>query len=257
MKKVKVNVADFRFEFEADVKAIASIFQKHACDKRKIDKTIKVNESDIENEKIFCESDKEVRYKTTYILSAIHRKISEWITKNNAFIFHSATFDVDGVGVAFAAQSGTGKTTQMLNWQKHLGDRMTIVNGDKPIIRFFDKDFCEQKGLDIPEGTEFGVPYAYGTPWNGKENLGNNTRTVLKHICFIERSETNFVTKIDKADAVERIMKQVYIPSDPEALEKTLQLVNRFINACELWIIHCNTEPESAEVAYKTIFGTD
>lgn len=184
-----------------------------------------------------------------------YRGIAEWLPKRGAFVVHAATFDVDGEGVALCALSGTGKTTQMLNWQKYLGEKMTIVNGDKPIIRFFDKDFCEQKGLKIPEGTEFGVPYAYGTPWNGKERYGCNMRTKLKHICFIERSETNFVIKIDKADAVERIMKQVYIPKDPEALHKTLELVNRLINSCDLWIIHCNMDIESAEIAYKAIIG--
>ena len=115
-------------------------------------------------------------------------------------------------------------------------------------------EFCKEKGLEIPEGTEFGVPYAYGTPWCGKENLGCNMRTKLRHICFIERSETNFVTKIDKNEAVNRIMKQVYMPKDPVALSKTLGLVDRLINSCELWIIHCNMEPESAKIAYDAIF---
>ena len=160
-----------------------------------------------------------------------------------------------GDGKYHIACGVTGKTTQMLNWQKLLDDRMTIVNGDKPIIRFFDKDFCEEKGLDFPDGAIEGVPYAYGTPWRGKEDFGSNGRTPLKHICFIERSDKNFVTKIDKEDAVERIMKQVYIPKDPKALKKTLELVNRLINTCELWIIHCNMEPESAKIAYETIIG--
>lgn len=186
---------------------------------------------------------------------AFLREVSEILPNKNSFLLHSATFDISGVGVAFAALSGTGKTTQMLNWQKSLGEKLTIVNGDKPIIRFFDKDFCEQKGLNIPEGTELGVPYAYGTPWNGKEGFGTNTRTILKHICFIERSDTNFVTKIEKTQAVERLMKQVYIPKNQEALKKTLELVNRLINSCELWVIHCNIDPESAKVAYETIFG--
>ena len=186
---------------------------------------------------------------------AFLREIAERLPCLGGLLLHSATFDINGVGVAFAALSGTGKTTQMLNWQKLLGEKMTIVNGDKPIIRFFDKDFCEQKGLNIPEGTEFGVPYAYGTPWNGKERLGCNMRTKLKHICFIERSETNYVTKIEKADAIERIMKQVYIPKDTAALKKTMELVDRLINSCELWIIHCNMDPESAKIAYETIIG--
>lgn len=27
------------------------------------------------------------------------------------------------------------------------------------------------------------------------------------------------------------------------------------INICDLWIIHCNMEPESAKIAYETIIG--
>ena len=187
--------------------------------------------------------------------SVVLRKFAEANIAKNAFLLHSACFDIDGVGVVFAAQSGTGKTTHMLNWQKLLGEKLTVVNGDKPFVRFFDKEFCEKNNLEIPEGTEFGIPYAYGTPWNGKEHLGCNMRTPLKHICFIERSETNFVTKIDKKDAVSRIMKQVYLPKDKTALLKTFELVNRLIDSCELWIIHCNQDPESAKVAYDAIFG--
>ena len=239
-------------------------------------------------------SDDEIRYELKYsdkkyerlngILhaSAVLRKTSEMITLFDAFLLHSVCLDIDGVGIAFSALSGTGKSTHLANWYAYINgeedmpeslmalrtknselrienegnkaSKLTIVNGDKPIIRFFDEDFCEKKGLKIPKGTKPGVPYAYGTPWNGKEKLGCNMRTPLKHICFIERSEENFVTKIDKSEAVERIMKQVYVPKDPIGLTNTIELTNRLINSCELWIIHCNMEPESAKVAYEAIF---
>lgn len=173
----------------------------------------------------------------------LHRKLAECLPDNNAFLLHSATFDVDGVGVAFAAHSGTGKTTHMMLWQKLLGDKMTIVNGDKPIVRFFD---------DEPE-----TPYAYGTPWNGKEILGCNMRTPLKHICFIERSITNSVEPMQKSDVVDLIFNQVYMPKDPMAAMNTMQLIDRLLSCCKLWKIKCNMNPEAAEVAYNTIFNNN
>ena len=173
--------------------------------------------------------------------TAIQRKIAEWLPLHNAFVLHSACFDVGGVGVAFAAHSGTGKTTHMRLWQKLLGDKMVIVNGDKPIVRFFD---------DEPE-----TPYAYGTPWNGKEHLGCNMRTKLQHICFIERSETNFVEPMEKAEAIDRIFNQVYMPKDPVAVMKTMELIDRLLSCCKLWKIHCNMEDEAAKIAYETIFN--
>lgn len=170
----------------------------------------------------------------------ILREIAEKLFQYNAILLHSACFDVDGVGVAFAAHSGTGKTTHMNLWQKYLGDKMVVVNGDKPIVRFFD---------DEP-----GTPYAYGTPWNGKEHLGCNMRTKLQHICFIERSETNFVEPMNKQDVIERIFNQVYMPKDPVAVVKTMQLIDRLLSCCKLWTIHCNMKDDAAKIAYDTIF---
>lgn len=169
-----------------------------------------------------------------------YRKLAEWLPLHNAFVLHSAVFDVDGTGIALAAHSGTGKTTHMLLWQKLIGDRLKIVNGDKPIIRFFD---------DEPE-----TPYAYGTPWNGKEHLGCNMRTILKHICFIERAEKNSCEEMSKADAADLLFNQVYMPKDPQAAINTLQLINRLISCCELWKIKCNMDIDAAQTAYNKIF---
>ena len=128
----------------------------------------------------------------------------------------------------------------MLLWQKLIGDRLKIVNGDKPIVRFFD---------DEPE-----TPYAYGTPWNGKEHLGCNMRTILKHICFIERAEKNSCEEMSKADAADLLFNQVYMPKDPQAAINTLQLINRLISCCELWKIKCNMDIDAAQTAYNKIF---
>ena len=174
--------------------------------------------------------------------TAIFRKLAEWLPLHNAFVLHSACFDVEGTGVAFAAHSGTGKTTHMNLWQIMLGDKMVVVNGDKPIVRFFD---------DEPE-----TPYAYGTPWNGKEKLGCNMRTKLRHICFIERSETNYVEPMNKQDVIDRIFNQVYMPKDPVAIVNTMQLIDRLLSCCKLWTIHCNMEDEAAKIAYDTIFNS-
>lgn len=170
-------------------------------------------------------------------------KLAEWLPLHNAFVLHSAVFDVDGTGIALAAHSGTGKTTHMLLWQKLLGERLKIVNGDKPIIRFFD---------DEPE-----TPYAYGTPWNGKEHLGCNMRTPLKNICFIERAENNSCEEISKTEAADLLFNQVYMPKDPQAAINTLQLINRLISCCKLWKIKCNMDIEAAETAYRKIFETE
>ena len=201
--------------------------------------TFEVIHSDIQQE---VDSTSEIT-KREALLAAAYRKLAEWLPLHNAFVLHSAVFDVDGTGIALAAHSGTGKTTHMLLWQKLIGDRLKIVNGDKPIVRFFD---------DEPE-----TPYAYGTPWNGKEHLGCNMRTPLKHICFIERAEKNSCEEITKTEAVDLLFNQVYMPKDPQSAINTLQLINRLISCCKLWKIKCNMDIEAAQTAYTKIFETE
>jgi len=241
MGVVKCKIADFDIDFKSDIHHLKRIMRNFLSDSDTTDISVGIDEADVKYEMdIFEELDVRI-YPTTFKISALFRKLSEQLPLHNAFVLHSACFDVDGVGVAFAAHSGTGKTTHMRLWQELLGELMTVVNGDKPIVRFF---------YDEPE-----TAYSYGTPWNGKEGLGCNMRTHLQHICFIERSETNYVEQMDIKDAIARIFKQVYIPRDPIALAKTSELIDKLLAECKLWIIHCNMDISAAETAYKTIFG--
>lgn len=234
---MKYNLADFNINFKTKYVDIQSKCGDYFTSDEKNSTSLECSEIDIEYEKSISEG----KFSNEYIeYIALFRKLAEWLPNNGAFVLHSACFDVGGNGVAFAAHSGTGKTTHMRLWQEYLGDKMVVVNGDKPIVRFFD---------DEPE-----CPYAYGTPWNGKERLGCNMRTPLKHICFIERSEKNYVEPMEKADAIDRIFNQVYMPKDPVAVMNTMQLIDRLLSCCKLWTIHCNMNPEAAEIAYKTIF---
>ncbi len=234
---MKYRIADFNFvitpQFGAEISIPDEYLQEGIAD---------FEISSCLNDILYEDKVADNRYSKKYLeLTVIHRKLAEWLPLHNAFVLHSACFDIEGVGVAFAAHSGTGKTTHMRLWQQLLGEKMVVVNGDKPIVRFFD---------DEPD-----TPYAYGTPWNGKERLGCNMRTKLQHICFIERSETNFVEKLNKKDAVNLILNQVYMPKDPMALMNTMQLIDCLLSSCNLWKIHCNMEMEAAEIAYNTIFN--
>lgn len=233
------KIADFNIEFQNKGKNFEDVFQNYLIGKSEIDISFHVTRNDAELEKESAELKN--GFLGEYAVTNAFRKFSEWLPFRDAFVLHSATFDVDGTGVAFAAHSGTGKTTHMNLWQQLLGDRMTIVNGDKPIVRFFD---------DEPE-----TPYAYGTPWNGKEKLGCNMRTPLKHICFIERCAENSVEPIEKSEAIDRIFNQVYMPKDPVAAMKTMQLIDRLMSCCKLWKIKCNMDISAAQTAYKGIFG--
>ncbi|MBR6633985.1 MAG: hypothetical protein IKL05_06780 [Clostridia bacterium] len=168
---------------------------------------------------------------------AVYRKIAEWLPCHDAFLMHGTVIDVDGCGIAFLAKSGVGKTTHMTNWKALLGNRLTVVNGDKPLIRLVD-----------------GNLYAYGTPWAGKERLHTNMKTPLKKVCFIERATSNSCEKLDK-NVLHRLLPQVYKPADQNALVKTLGILDKVIEGVDFYTIKCNKELSSAEIAYNEIIN--
>ena len=150
----------------------------------------------------------------------VYRELSLRLMAYGAFLMHAAVIEVDGQGLAFAAQSGGGKTTRVNLWQRALGDRVRIVNGDKPILRFMD-----------------GGLFAFGTPWCGKENLGENLRTPLKYICFIERAERVSLRRLEQDRILPRLFHQVLVPKDPEQLNLFFPLMERLISSVPFYLL--------------------
>jgi len=230
------RIADFNIEFNNPSQFVEKFFLPFKIDALPED-SFSVNADDIEQQRL---RQSEIVSDGILELTVFHRKFASWVTLHNAFMLHSALIDVEGTGVAFTALSGTGKTTHMLLWQKLLGNKLTIVNGDKPIVRFFENEK---------------YPYGYGTPWCGKERLSTTGRVPLKHLCFIERGEKNTCERLIQSDVLDKIFDQIYIPqSDAISTYNTLTLADRLLNTCSLWKITCNTDIEAAEVAYNTIF---
>lgn len=169
---------------------------------------------------------------------AIYRKIAARLYEYDAFVLHGVALDVGGDGVVFTAKSGTGKSTHAMLWKKLFGDECVFVNGDKPIIRFID-----------------GVPYAFGTPYAGKEGYHVNMKTPVRNLAFINRSEENCVKKADKSNLLARLIPSSHIPSEPLARLKTFELLGNFIDSVNFWDIFCNMEPEAARVSSSVIRG--
>ncbi len=137
-------------------------------------------------------------------------------------------------GYAFTADSGTGKTTHIRLWQKAFGDRIRIINGDKPILRRRD-----------------GRWYAYGTPWCGKEGWNINTSVPLDAICFLRRGERNTIRPYPAAEVVTALFSQIVLPDDPAALTATLELLDGLVREVPFYELHCTISEEAAHVAKK------
>ena len=160
----------------------------------------------------------------------IYRQISLALINYDAFLMHAAIIDVDGDGVAFAAGSGTGKSTRVRLWREAFGNRVAVVNGDKPILRFID-----------------GKLFAFGTPWMGKEGWGTNTRVPLKYVCFLERSEDVSLKQLDVGQTMSFLFKQILLPKEKGQIERFMKLLDRFMKSCSFYLLKCNQEKEKPE----------
>ncbi len=165
----------------------------------------------------------------------IYRDICNQLPKFNRFLLHAAIIDYDDNGYAFLGQSGIGKTTHTSLWLKHIPDTK-IINGDKPILR-----------------VENDKIYAYGTPWMGKEHRGENSRTCLKALCFLEQAKQNSIIKLSQSQAVERIFNQILLPDDEENVSMTLELVDKMIMLLPIFLLRCNISEDAVKVSFEEI----
>ncbi len=170
---------------------------------------------------------------------SIFRKLSDYILKNaNGMLFHCSAIAVDGEAYLFSAPSGTGKSTHTALWRKLLGERVVVINDDKPIIRFVDGAF-----------------YVYGTPWDGKHRLSTNTRAKIKAICQLKQAKENRIEKISAGEMLISALKQTVVPEEPEVMDKFLSLTEKLLQSVDLYRLECNKDISAAELSYKTMSG--
>lgn len=203
--------------------------------------TVTVSRSDIdyEREKSAREDAAEGipvrRFSDAYLETlAVYRKIAAGLLAYDTLLFHGSVVAVDGAAYLFTAKSGTGKSTHTRLWREVFGDRAVMVNDDKPLIR-----------LDADGAT------VCGTPWNGKHRIGSNIAVPLKAICILERGAQNRIVPITFSEALPMLLQQVYRPSEPEPLQRTLALTERLGGCVGLYRMNCNMEPSAARTAYE------
>ncbi len=195
------------------------------------DFSVSTNEADMAKERLMAE---DPNVSDAYVeATCLHRRIADRLHEYDAFLLHSAVIAHSGEGYAFAAHSGVGKSTHIGLWQKRFGDKVCVVNGDKPVVRLVNGEF-----------------FAYGTPFRGKEGLGANISCPLRKLCFLERGEENRIERVGSDVVLSRIFGQVYLPPSALGATKTLDLLDRFTRQTDFYLLHCNMDISAADVSY-------
>lgn len=208
----------------------------YLTDEASIDFTITINAEDILFEK---SQTSEQEFSDSYLETlSILRKISDILPSQHRFLMHGASISYDDKAYLFTAPSGTGKTTHIRLWKKYLGEKVKIVNGDKPFLSI-----------------ENNTPIIYGSPWAGKERWHRNCSKPLSGICFVQRGLTNTIRRIKPDESLSLLFKQVYMPDDAAAAGHTLELLDSLVRNVPLYILECDMSEDAVRCSFETLTG--
>lgn len=192
-------------------------------------------------EEIDAEDDKLSRQKFSkgYLETlAILRKISEKFPLYQRFLMHGAAISYEGKAYLFTALSGTGKSTHIRLWQQYLGEKVQVINGDKPFLWVKENEVL-----------------IYGSPWAGKEGWNTNCSAPLGGICFLRRGTRNRIIPISASECLNYLMHQVYVPSDPITAGLTLELLDQMLKMIPLYLLDCDMSEAAVRTSFEALTG--
>ncbi|MDO4621865.1 MAG: hypothetical protein Q4B22_02830 [Eubacteriales bacterium] len=167
---------------------------------------------------------------------SVYRAFCEKALLFDTVFFHASAVEKDGEAYLFSAPSGGGKSTHAELWREVFGTHVTMINDDKPLIRFLQDRV-----------------YVYGAPWDGKTHLNTNVRVPVKGICFLEKGETNRIRRIGYAEAKPLVNDQSLHAAPWELQKKNEMLLSRLINTVPVYRMQCDISHQAVMTAYEAM----
>ena len=167
---------------------------------------------------------------------SIHRRLSDELAEYDTILMHGSSISMNGEGYLFVADSGTGKSTHARNWMQHFKGDVVSINDDKPYIRKIDGDY-----------------FIYGSPWNGKERVGNNIVAPLRYIIILDRSDTTVINEISAESAYIHLLRHTYFPSSETLAKVVVNLLPEVSCVARMFHLRCTADEDSAMIAYRGI----
>lgn len=151
-------------------------------------------------------------------------------------IFHAVAFLWQGRAWLLTAPSGTGKSTQYCQWKLLYGDRLQIINGDKPIVYIQDGDV-----------------YVTSSPWTGKEMMSQRLTAPLGGIICLEQAEENRIRRLHTREAVGPLYAQfLYDCAGPEEVRAVCRLEEAMLRQ-PVWLLENRGDADSVKLCHQTL----
>lgn len=151
-------------------------------------------------------------------------------------MIHASLVRHNGIGYAFVAKSGTGKSTQTANWLKMIPG-CDLMNDDNPVVRV-KEDECQ----------------IYGSPWSGKTPCYRQVKAKLGAVTRIVRDSDNHVVRTAPLAGFSDLLSSCSVmPWDKETYSGICDSVTTVIEKTPTYHLHCTADPASALVCYEAI----
>lgn len=164
-------------------------------------------------------------------------KISDALLSYGRVFFHGTAFVWREKAWIFSALSGTGKTTQYLQWKLLYGEEIQMLNGDKPILEF------RKQGI-----------WVHPSPWKGKENMGQMLSAPLGGIILLEQSTENVWRSISINDAILPLFFQfVFSRATGKQVHVVCTLVEQLLHQVPIWQLSNKGNAASAQLCHDML----
>ena len=155
---------------------------------------------------------------------------------HDGMYLHASSVALDGYGYLFSGDCGAGKSTHTRLWLRTFGEKAEILNDDKPAIRI----------------GEDGI-FACGTPWSGKTDRNINKIVPIGGIGFLERSEENWIQRLQGKDVVNKLLKQTVRPPEMAEMDALLKYVDIVLKEVPVYRLGVNMTEDAARMAYEAM----
>ena len=160
------------------------------------------------------------------------------LLRHQSCLFHAAAFSWQNRAWLLAGPGGIGKTTQLFQWLELEGERIQIINGDKPIL----------------EDRRDGSIWVHPSPWCGKERLSGGSGAALGGIIFLERGEENSIEQLAVKDSVVPIYSGIYVLAKDEGMiHQTDRLAEAILQTTPVWKLRNRGDMDAAILTRDTL----
>ena len=152
---------------------------------------------------------------------AIMLATGNYLLQYQCALFHGVSFIWHDLAWILTAPSGTGKSTQLVNWMNLYTDETQIINGDKT-------------GLECSDD---GSVYACSTPWLGKERYGFRDRSAkLGGIIVLEQGALNSLSEPDPYGLVYPLFIEfISYPDSEQQILDQAGILEQLIDSVPVW----------------------